>query len=135
MVVIDDHDAVVVSRLDEEDQATEVVYVNDTYTRLAGFKLNEVYGGPLGTVVGAETDRVALQALVDEFARAGISEEELTLHGRDGSPFRVRIRLQAVPSPERRHADGRPLPRRHRAAGSRTTGSRRSSTTCRTSSW
>jgi len=100
MVVIDDHDAVVVSRLDEDDQATEVVYVNDTYTRLAGFKLNEVYGGPLGAVVGTETDRVALQALVAEFTRAGISEEELTLHGRDGSPFRVRIRLQAVPSPE-----------------------------------
>ena len=100
MVVIDDHDAVVVSRLDEDDQATEVVYVNDTYTKLAGFKLNEVYGGPLGAVVGAETDRVALQSLVAEFTRAGFSEEELTLHGRDGSPFRVRIRLQAVPSPE-----------------------------------
>src|SRR4051794_26850738 len=100
MVVIDDHDAVVVSRLDEDDQATEVVYVNDTYTRLAGFKLNEVYGGPLGAVVGADTDRVALHDLVAEFTRAGISEEELTLHGRDGSPFRVRIRLQAVPSPD-----------------------------------
>src|SRR5262245_18058092 len=52
MVVIDDHHAVVVSRHDEDDESTEVVYVNDTYTRLTGFKLSEVYGGPLGAVVG-----------------------------------------------------------------------------------
>lgn len=76
------------------DSAGRIEWVNDAFTSLCGYTLDELRGRKPGALLqGAETDRAAVGQL-REAQRAGVAcNVELVNYHKDGSRYRVAVRM------------------------------------------
>ena len=103
-VVENVNDAVVVTGANLEPPGPRIVYVNPAYTRMTGYRLEEVIGRNPGFLRGpdTETDRAARARIRRALRRGEPVREELLNFRKDGTPFWVEISIVPV-----RDAQGR----------------------------
>jgi PAS domain S-box-containing protein len=65
----------------------EIVYVNDAFTRLTGYRLEEVMGKSPGVLQGPETDRGVLQDLSNRLAAGERFHGRTVNYRKSGEPF------------------------------------------------
>ena len=112
------NDAVVVTDADLEPPGPRIVYVNPAYTRMTGYRPEEVIGRNPGFLQGPETDPATRARIRAALRRHEPVRAELLNYRKDGTPFWVEISIVPV-----RDAAGRVT---HFASAQReTTGRRR----------
>ena len=101
-VVENVNDAVVVTDANLEPPGPRIVYVNPAYTRMTGYRLEEVIGRNPGFLRGPDDDRAARDRIRAALQRGEPVREELLNYRKDGTPFWVEISIVPV-----RDAEGR----------------------------
>ncbi|MFM8992198.1 MAG: PAS domain-containing protein, partial [Alphaproteobacteria bacterium] len=79
------------------DAAGRIEWVNDGFTRITGWRLDEVLGRTPGSVLqGPGTDPATVRRIRELIARGEGFVEELLNYGRDGRPYWIAIEVQPI---------------------------------------
>ncbi|HEY8470787.1 MAG TPA: PAS domain S-box protein, partial [Longimicrobiales bacterium] len=90
------NDAVVVTDAELEPPGPRIVYVNPAYTRMTGYRADEVIGRNPGFLQGPDTDRAARARIRAALRHGEPVREELLNYRKDGTPFWVEISIVPV---------------------------------------
>jgi PAS domain S-box-containing protein len=83
------------------DPAGNIEWINDGFTRITGYGLDEVIGVKPGSLLqGAETDPATIQMMREHLARGEGFRTEIVNYARTGKPYWVAIEVQPVRNPE-----------------------------------
>ena len=74
----------------------KVVFANETLCQMSGFAAEDLLARQIGFLVGRATDLDAVHEMLATLEATGSAEAHLTLHRRDGTAIRVRLRLLAL---------------------------------------
>lgn len=89
-------DSVMVTRATDEHGASEIVYVNDRFTELTGYKAEEVMGETPGMMQGPKTDRDVLDRLEDDLANDRIFHGKTVNYRKGGGEFDIEWSVKRV---------------------------------------
>jgi len=89
-------DAVVVTDANLEPPGPRIVYVNPAYTRMTGYRPEEVTGRNPGFLQGPDTDPAARARIGAALRRGEPVRQELLNYRKDGTPFWVEISIVPV---------------------------------------
>lgn len=89
-------DSVMVTRVNDTDNASEIVYVNDAFSALTGYGRDEVLGHTPGFLQGEETDRAVLERLEEDLAADRAFHGKTANYRKDGSRFIMEWTVQRV---------------------------------------
>lgn len=89
-------DSVMVTRATNEHGASEIVYVNDGFTRLTGYQPEEVLGETPGMMQGPKTDRDVLDRLEDDLANDRIFHGKTVNYRKGGGEFNIEWTVKRV---------------------------------------
>lgn len=96
-VVLHANDSIVITNAEPLDApGPQIVFVNDAFCRMTGYRPEEVIGKTPRILQGPKTDRAALDRLKDSLRRWQPSLVELLNYRKDGSEFWVEISLVPV---------------------------------------
>jgi len=84
--------AVIIAGLD-----TNIEWVNDSFTRISGYKLDEVFGqNPITLLSGNETDQDTILRIVSAIRKGEKITEELINYGKNGQKYWVEITIKPI---------------------------------------
>lgn len=89
-------DSVMVTRATNEHGASEIVFVNDRFTQLTGYKLEEVLGETPGMMQGPKTDRDVLDRLEEDLANNRIFHGKTVNYRKGGAEFDIEWTVKRV---------------------------------------
>jgi len=79
------------------DNAGQIEWVNDAFTRITGYTLPEVLGRTPGSALqGPETDAQAVQRMREKLRRGEGFEEAVLNYAKDGRPYWISIEVQPI---------------------------------------
>ena len=88
-VVVNANELVMISQVEESEDPLDlrVVYINDAFLKVTGYRAADVIGRTAQVLVGARTDQDELQRMRVALSNHDSVKAELILHRRDGSHF------------------------------------------------
>ena len=93
-------EAVVITTAELEPPGPRIVYVNEAFTRITGYTLDEIVGQTPRVLQGPDTEREVLDRLKADLHSHGWFEGEAWNYRKDGSRYRVRWNIAPVAAPE-----------------------------------
>ncbi|MBD3585533.1 response regulator [Salinimonas sp. HHU 13199] len=73
-----------------------IIYVNEYFTRLTGYALDDVKGKPLVTLTGQQTELQKIEIINTQIQSGESVDETIVLHKQNGSVFHTRLILTPV---------------------------------------
>ncbi len=96
-VITNSHEAVMITSAEASTpEGPPILYVNETFTRMTGFRLEEVRGRTPGFLHGPETDRAEIDRLNDAIANLLPCNLELVNYRKDRTPYWVDLFVAPV---------------------------------------
>ncbi len=96
-VVVNANDAVLITEAEPIDPpGPRVLFVNEAFTRMTGYRPDEVIGQTPRMLQGPETDRAALDKIRQALTRWKPVRVEVVNHHRDGTPFWVELNIVPI---------------------------------------
>ena len=89
-------DSVMVTRATDEHGASEIVYVNNRFSQLTGYKSEEVLGETPGMMQGPRTDRDVLDRLEDDLANDRTFHGKTVNYRKGGAEFDIEWTVKRV---------------------------------------
>lgn len=89
-------DSVMVTRVNDTDEASEIVFVNDAFSELTGYGREEVLGHTPGFLQGEDTDPEVLGRLDEDLAADRPFHGKAANYRKDGSRFIMEWTVQRV---------------------------------------
>jgi PAS domain S-box-containing protein len=89
-------DSIMVTRASDDRNASEIVFVNDAFTKLTGYGREDVLGRTPGFLQGADTDRSELERLDADLAADRAFRGQAVNYRKDGSKFMMEWTVQRV---------------------------------------
>ncbi len=94
--VVNSNDAVVIAASDLSDMKPKIVYVNDAFTRMTGYTLEEARGRYPDFLEGPETDRGKCSEILKAIESGQAVNLEIVNYRKDGSKFWVELNIVPV---------------------------------------
>jgi PAS domain S-box-containing protein len=95
-VVTGANDAVLIADTELDDPGPRILYVNEAFTRMTGYTLEEVLGKTPRILQGPETDRATLDKIRAALKTWQPVRVELVNYRKDGSPFWIELSVVPV---------------------------------------
>jgi len=96
-VVVNANDAILITEAEPIDEpGPRILYVNEAYTRLSGYSLEEILGKTPRLLQGPGTDRAARDKIRAALEKWRPVEVELLNYRKDGTPFWVELSIVPV---------------------------------------
>lgn len=89
-------DSVMVTRVNDTDEASEIVFVNDAFSELTGYGRDDVLGHTPGFLQGEDTDPEVLDRLEQDLAADRPFHGKAVNYRKDGSRFIMEWTVQRV---------------------------------------
>jgi PAS domain S-box-containing protein len=91
--VVNAKDAVMITTANLDEGGPEIIYVNEAFTRISGYELEEVIGKTPRILQGHDTDRAELDRLKETLSQGKTFSGELKNYTKDGDPYWLDISI------------------------------------------
>lgn len=91
--VVNAKDAVMITTANLDEGGPEIIYVNEAFTRISGYELEEVIGKTPRILQGHDTDRAELDRLKQTLSQGKTFSGELKNYTKDGDPYWLDISI------------------------------------------
>ena len=79
--------AITITEANADDLAGPIIYVNEAFTRMTGYGVDEVLGETPGVLQGPKTENAVLQRLADQVQKGEMFHGQTINYRKDGSEF------------------------------------------------
>ena len=101
--VVNSYDSIVITDTGTASSPhPRILFVNDAFTRLAGYTAAEVLGRSPSLLQGPDSDRAEIARMRSCLARGEVFTSELVNYRKDGTPFHVEVRIMPIRAPDGR---------------------------------
>lgn len=91
-----DFTSVMVTKATDNHGGSEVVFVNDQFTKLTGFTAEETIGRTPGMLQGPDTDQAVLDRVEDDLANDRIFHGQTINYRKNGDSFEIEWKVKRV---------------------------------------
>ncbi|MCB1650652.1 MAG: response regulator [Alphaproteobacteria bacterium] len=98
--VINAKDGVMITDADLENGGPHIIYVNDAFTKITGYRSEEVIGKTPRILQGAETDSKTLEMMKERLKEGRSFQGELKNYSKNGRPYWLDISITPVRNEE-----------------------------------
>jgi PAS domain S-box-containing protein len=95
--------SVMVTLHDPNQGGSKIVYVNDAFTELTGYRAADVLGKTPGLLQGPKTDREVLDRLSDDLRHGRSFHGQTVNYRKDGSEFQIEWKVTQVTESDGHH--------------------------------
>lgn len=95
-VIENSFDSIMVTATDDESGSTPIVFVNEAFTALTGYTVDEVLGKSPSLLQGPDTDPVIIERLRKDLEDGRVFQGSTINYRKDGVPFTMDWRVAPV---------------------------------------
>ncbi len=88
--------AITVTRSTSDTGASEIIYVNDAFTDMTGYEMEEVIGETPGMLQGPDTEQEVLDRLDEKISAGETFHGQTVNYRKDGTPFDIEWKVRPV---------------------------------------
>ncbi|MGB1204235.1 MAG: response regulator [Chitinophagales bacterium] len=95
--VLNTNDAIVITTADiHNPAASPIIFVNEAFCKLTGYKINEILQGFFDKFIGAKTDRIELKRIDKKLRNFEAVRSEVIYYSKEGSPIWLDINIVPI---------------------------------------